>query len=199
LRCYDRLPPHHLPDGVLRVAHGRAADRRAELAGEFVVSRWKPHMSVERRFDSLNCPVPWSGCWIWIGYGTKEGYGRLGIKGKKFLAHRLSYQRFIGPIPDGLLVLHKCDEPSCVNPAHLFLGTDADNTIDKLSKGRQAKGPQHSIWSRGENHYATTLTEENVRAILADGRAQHAIASDYGVSQTNISMIKRRKTWKHVS
>src|SRR5580700_10130404 len=104
-------------------------------------------------------PVPESGCWLWEGYLT-EGYGRLDLGGQKWLAHRLSYRIFCGEIPAGMLVLHKCDVPCCVNPAHLYVGTDADNTRDKVLRGRHARGETHDHWDRGEDLPWAKLTAE---------------------------------------
>lgn len=162
------------------------------------MSRWPRNMTIEQKFDALYEPVPWSGCWLWLGYGTKEEYGRLQVGAKKYLAHRLSYQRFVGDIPPGMLVLHRCDTPSCVNPYHLFLGTDAINTLDKVAKGRHAHGKEHAAWSRGELQHMAKLNAEKVIAIRNDNRPHPVIANDYGISSSNVSFIKRRITWKHV-
>lgn len=144
-------------------------------------------------------PIPiFNGCWIWMLSIIKDGYGRMQIGPKKILAHRLSYEAFIGKIPEGMLVLHSCDVPSCINPDHLFIGTDQTNTDDKVSKGRHAHGPQHAAWSRGENQHAAKLSAEKVRLIRADDRPQSEIAKDFFVQQTVISAVKRGKTWKHV-
>ena len=87
----------------------------------------------EKIFENV---VKENGCWIWQKYTNKLGYGRFRFKSKKELAHRVAYRVFNGLIPDGLLVLHKCDNPPCVNPGHLWLGTDASNVKDSISKGR---------------------------------------------------------------
>ena len=80
-------------------------------------------------------PVPFSGCWLWTG-PSSDGYGDFRIGGKRILAHRLSYELHIGPIPDGMFVCHKCDVRCCINPAHLFAGTSGDNALDMYAKGR---------------------------------------------------------------
>lgn len=77
-----------------------------------------------------------SGCWVWIGHRAKSGYGRIQNKGKKVRSHRLSYETYVGKIPDGMNVLHRCDNPPCINPDHLFLGTHKDNMKDAQNKGR---------------------------------------------------------------
>ena len=98
------------------------------------------------RIEEKSIPVTESGCWLWVGHISKDGYGRLRVAGKKELAHRASYRAFIGEIPDTLLVCHKCDNPSCVNPNHLFIGTHQDNMNDKVAKGRQLSGQQHHFY-----------------------------------------------------
>ena len=84
-----------------------------------------------------------SGCWEFQGSRMKKGYGQISVNGVSHLAHRLAYSSFVGEIPEGLHVLHKCDNPSCCNPDHLFVGTNAENMADKISKGRQAKGSDY--------------------------------------------------------
>jgi hypothetical protein len=105
---------------------------RARLTRTGRFDKKTPH---ERMMDrTKECPK--SECIEYAGYVNKDGYGRLRAGGDKILAHRLSYEHNVGEIPEGLLVLHKCDNPSCVNPDHLFLGTDKDNHDDAIAKGR---------------------------------------------------------------
>jgi hypothetical protein len=109
------------------------------------------------------------------------------------MAHRISWILHYGPIPDGLIVLHKCDIPKCVNPDHLFLGTGQDNMDDMVSKGRSLKGEKSPMHK---------LTEEEVleiRSLYQSGEfSQGRLASMYRVNQTNIGFIIRRKSWRHI-
>lgn len=92
--------------------------------------------SLKERFESKYIPEPMSGCWLWLDKLTRDGYGQMTYKMKSMRAHRWSYSIHVGPIPNGLLVCHKCDTPACVNPKHLFVGTVKDNTEDMIKKGR---------------------------------------------------------------
>ena len=106
------------------------------------------------RFEEKYLVDTATGCWNWIGSSCVTGYGQLFFNGKLMRAHRFSYQQFVGPLLDNKYVLHKCDNPACVNPEHLFLGTQQDNMSDKCIKGRQPFG---------ENHYAWKLDMTNKR------------------------------------
>lgn len=97
------------------------------------------HQSAEERLETNSMPLPWSGCWIWMRDVVKGGYGRTWFKGQRYLAHRLSFQTYKGPIPDGLDVCHSCDTPPCINPDHLFAGTESENIQDSIRKGRLTK------------------------------------------------------------
>lgn len=137
------------------------------------------------------------GCWEWTGAVDADGYGRIrgelfGIDFKK--AHRLSWVLANEkPIPDGMVVCHSCDNPRCVNPAHLWLGTHDENMQDKIAKGRHT-----TSHARGEARPEAKLTEQQVRVILADARPYSAIAADYGVHTQTVSSIKNRHSWAHV-
>jgi HNH endonuclease len=123
------------------------------------------------------------------------GYGRVPFKRKgktkSVVAHRISWQAANGKIPDGMIICHKCDTPSCVNPGHLFIGTDADNVADMLRKGR-ARPP------RGEANGNSKLTAAKVLCIrtrASSGEAHWRIAADYGVSRALVSCVVRRDIW----
>lgn len=133
-------------------------------------------------------------CWLWTASTAIKGHGHLRIDGALVGAHRFSWELHHGPIPDGLFVCHTCDNPPCVNPAHLFLGTSADNATDMVAKGRGKS-------ARGAEHYHTTFTEETVRLIrarAAAGETNRALAAEFGVSRHGIYAIVHRKSWKHV-
>jgi len=135
-----------------------------------------------------------TGCWNWNRYRMPTGYGQIGTEGSKpEMTHRVSWKLFKGPIPDGLWVLHKCDNPACVNPDHLFLGTHTDNMKDCVKKGRFRANIMY-----GENHPKHKLTVESVLAIRKDARPQWRIAKDYGVCEDTIYKVKNRRMWGHV-
>lgn len=130
-----------------------------------------------------------SGCWEWGGTTTPKGYGVLHLTGGKKLAHRAAYEAWVGSIPAGLFVRHKCDNRSCINPDHLETGTAAQNSRDMRDRGR---------FPSGENHWWSKLSEDKAKEIreeYAKGRLQREIAADYGVSQTLISAVVRGKVW----
>lgn len=130
-----------------------------------------------------------AGCWEFRGYcAPPSGYGRVA----NGLAHRIAYADANGPIPAGMFVCHSCDNPPCVNPAHLFLGTPAENIADAVSKGRMA---------RGERSGSSRLTAENVieiRARDAAGEMSRSIAASFDISHSTVSQILHRRSWKHI-
>lgn len=135
----------------------------------------------EEAFWEMVQPEPNTGCWLWAGSTARGGYGQF-MAGRRERAHRISYELVHGPIPEGASVLHRCDMPACVNPEHLFLGTQADNMADMVRKGRAGKA----------------LTASDVVAIrqrYANGERLADIAADYGVVRTTIGAVARGETW----
>ncbi len=146
-------------------------------------------------------------CWLWIGASSSHGYGNFRAGEKQFRAHRFSWLLNRGSIPEGQFVLHQCDNPKCVNPGHLFLGTHRDNMRDKVSKGRQAKGDRNGartkpeLHPRGATHGMSVLTEEQVRSIRlerSEGVSPFFLAEKYGVTHYAIWCAVTRRTWAHV-
>ena len=144
-------------------------------------------------FLSQAMPEPNTGCSLWTG-ATTRGYGSVRRHGRALYAHRVAYELFVGPIPDGMHVLHHCDTPPCVNPEHLFLGTDADNIQDMDRKGRR-------VTRKGELHPRARLTEDDVRTIrsrVAAGETKASLSREHGVDETTVGRIVCRKNWAHV-
>lgn len=162
-------------------------------------------------------------CWEWQGARDEHGYGHVHRRPRYISAHRLSWELTTGSIPDGLFVCHRCDNPRCVNPQHLFLGSHAENVADMVAKGRSARGDRNGMRrhpdrrprgvahglhihpesiQRGSDHHHAKLNEEDVRAIrarVAGGEPQRSVARDYGVVETVVSRVVHRKSWRHVA
>lgn len=174
--------------------------------------------SHRERFMQMVSPEPNSGCWLWTGhiipsssYGQSPR-GSFGVgESKAAYAHRVSYVLHKGPIPEGMLVCHKCDTPLCVNPDHLWLGTNEENLADMNRKGRNgaSRYPEkyraigrrlaaNKTVERGEAHASSKLTDAQVLAIRADRRRNPAIAAQLGVHRSTIGQIKRGRTWRHL-
>lgn len=128
-----------------------------------------------------------NGCWVWTACRSRDGYGVMNVG----LAHRFSWKAFRGPIPKSMYVLHKCDNPSCVNPDHLFIGTQFDNMRDMKAKGREA-------YRKGEHHPRAKLTEQQAISIIHDPREHKVIAREYGIRSTHVGKIKRGVMWPHL-
>lgn len=149
----------------------------------------------ERAIDKNGASVTPVGtpCWLWTEGVSPRGYGKVWWKGKTECSSRVAWMIYKGPIPDSMLVLHKCDTPSCVNPEHLFLGNHKINAADKVAKGRAHSGDHH-----GEKSGRAKLTETQVKAIRSDPRRHGPVAHDYGVDPSTICDIRNRKLWAHI-
>lgn len=136
-------------------------------------------------------------CWIWTAFIDRDGYGMVRLFGRNYRPHRVSYLMHVGPIPTGMLTCHACDVRSCLNPQHLFLGTEQENTTDMVNKGR------HKGEKPGEAHHNAKITEEIVLAIrsrfAAGSIMQKELAKEYGIGNMQVSRIIRGKRWKHLA
>jgi hypothetical protein len=147
-------------------------------------------------FEQLHYYVKKSdnGCWIYTGGLNRKGYGSIVHNKKKYIAHRFSYEIYKQDFDSSLHVLHHCDNPICVNPDHLFQGTDLDNSIDKINKGR-------FVSCLGSKNGMSKLTEKDVMQIkkfLAQKKSCSHISKMFGVTDVTISCIKHQKTWRHI-
>lgn len=152
------------------------------------------HAPVEERF--WRYVMKTESCWEWTGGKGRFGYGAIQVGGKgspKIPAHRLSYKMHVGPIPDGLFVMHTCDNPSCVNPDHLQLGTPKDNTHDMIAKGRQ-----RVVAPVGEKNGKSKLTAELAKYIKFSLSTNAELARELNLSPNCIRGVRTGRTWKHV-
>lgn len=140
-------------------------------------------------------------CWPWLASTRPSGYGRFAIgMGRATSAHRFSFEVHRGPIPAGMFVCHHCDNPPCVNPAHLFVGTPRDNSRDAARKGRCAPQRRPEMY-RGERQHSAKLSEADVveiRRLFAGGAGVSELAQAFGVNSSAIYRVVRWKAWRHV-
>jgi hypothetical protein len=163
----------------------------------YMDSKRSGQLSPRERFDSSYIPEPNSGCWLWFGtQRSYKGYGAITINSIAVSAHRFSWELHRSKIPEGLYVCHRCDNPYCVNPDHLFIGTPKQNTQDMIRKNRRSKSSYPRAY--GERSGGSKLKTHEVLKILADNRDAREIAKDYSVTYENIMAIKTRKTWRHL-
>lgn len=172
-------------------------------------------MSGAEQVEARSIPEPNTGCWLWLGGVNRSGYGRVYVGGgslaPKKLAHRWAMEMHSGePVPAGMCVLHRCDVPSCVNPAHLWLGTQRDNVADRVAKGRNgaARGENSSprrfpgsMKRPGEQNALAKLTDaeaRQIKACLREGETPRALAGRFGVIARTIKRIATGFTWRHV-
>lgn len=158
----------------------------------------------ERFWQKVDKSAGDDGCWLWTA-GTSKGYGLFHFSAgrrneRPGKAHRISYELKYGPIADGMHVCHRCDNPPCVNPAHLFLGTAADNARDRVEKGRHRTPWTMGDAPQGVKHHSAVLNDELVRIIRAASpdETTSALARRLGVSRNAVQFARLGKTWKHV-
>jgi hypothetical protein len=161
-------------------------------------ARLEKYGSLEERLLKNSIPEPNSGCWLWLGglqhYDKQASYGGLSFQGKSIAAHRASFEVFKHPVPAGKEVCHSCDNPFCINPEHLFVGTHLENMQDRDKKKRRTA-------VKGEKNNLAKLTAEQVleiRVLLEKGIPQQKIAEQFNIVQTAVSLIKNRHNWGHI-
>jgi len=161
------------------------------------VNPFKPNKD-RRKFCSRKCLTDWNNsperfmqlvdktahCWFWKGAVHHSGYGSFNLNGQKRIAHTVAFEFFVGPIPAGKMVCHKCDVRLCVNPNHLFPGTAQDNVDDMVKKGRHRHGSK--------------LTNEQARSIRFDRRSEKVIAKQFKISKNQVGRIRRCEAWKEL-
>ena len=133
-----------------------------------------------------------NGCWEWVGYFGTGGYGMMGKDGKNVRVHRVSYEAYKGIIPKGMVVRHSCDNPACINPDHLTLGTQKDNVADRTARGRGHK-------LKGTAIGTAKLTEAQALEIKSSTLSLTELSEKYGVDKSNIWSIRSGKSWKHLN
>lgn len=173
--------------------------------GNFMLTSKYTSKDIERFWSKVSKSDNPNDCWTWQESTDKNGYGRF--KGKKYInnvlvftpipAHRMAWQIVYGDIPEGLFVCHKCDNPPCCNPNHLFLGTPADNSRDRELKGRSNHKGFSLPGEKNPRHKLTAIQVEEIRnRYAAGGITQQKLGAEYGVAQTVISRIVLFKNWK---
>lgn len=184
--------PTPIADETNARAHRVKGQHIRFIEGHFAKVAFAP--AAERFWEKADTSGGSDACWPWRGFIDHNGYGKMNAGGHKVFVHRFSYELRYGPIPDGLLVCHNCpdgDNPHCVNPTHMFLGSHADNSQDASRKGRMHPG---------ERNGSAKLKEYQVREILNLATKSLAeLAELYQVSEATISNVIRRKTWRHVT
>ena len=158
-----------------------------------ILTEVQTRQKAEAQFwDKVNLPEHRSECWNWTA-ATRNGYGNLKVSQVGLKAHRLSYALHYSVLPANLLVCHHCDNPLCVNPHHLFLGTDADNTRDKVSKGRQSRRGQNG--TRNGNAKINDEQLAEIRSRIAAGETNVSIAKDYPIGHAMVSRIRKGRSY----
>lgn len=150
--------------------------------------------NLESRIEKHSIPEPNSGCTIWTGAIATGGYGQIRFGKETWAIHRVVYFLNYGPFDRQLCVCHRCDNPSCINPSHLFLGTDADNNADMLNKGR-------GVVLRGEEHSRVLLKDSDIIEIFrlrSTGLKQSELAARFNVNVATIAGVLSRINWKHI-
>lgn len=155
-------------------------------------------LTLQQKLDANSIPEPNSGCTLWMGWDNGWGHGILYHQGRRMYAHRAAMVCAGIILKDGDCVCHRCDVPSCINPNHLFVGSQADNLRDMRGKGRAAPPPNTQV---GVNHHLAVLDEDGVRQmrrLASQGVSARRVARYFGVNWSTAKRVISRTTWKHV-
>lgn len=172
-----------------RILRWEADSEKYPLCKVFTPLLRRSYRTVEGKLSNFEKCA--GGCWLWKGNKTHDGYGRVRIKGKKRRAHILSYEYAFGAVPVGMMVCHRCGNPLCINPEHLYAGTSRDNYADMVRHGTSNR-------PCGERVAKAKLTEVQVLEIRLDPRTTRELAKVYGVGKSTIQQAKVGLTWKHL-
>ena len=187
LRTCNLCDSVHFCRGMCRKHYGRWY-----RTGTTEVYNVPANASPDERLNHYGWCITEAGCWEWAGNTLRTGYGRVSMNSKTVAAHRLAYETWVGPIPEGHVVRHKCDNPPCINPAHLETGTHLDNMKDMVDRGR-------SFNARGLDSPGAKLSREDVlwaREVFSSGIVTQQMLSDVlGVSKSCISQVVRLETY----
>jgi hypothetical protein len=150
----------------------------------------RPRIPLSEKIEKSIVRIPESGCWIWMKNINHRGYGMTCLgRGTNLSAHRVSYEEKYGKIPNGLMALHSCDVRSCVNPDHIFIGTQQDNMTDKVLKNRQANGQKHGM---------SKLKEDEAKEIKYSNERTEVLALRFNCSKVMVRQIRQGRYWKHI-
>ena len=153
--------------------------------------------NVRERFEDKVDKESDNPCWVWTGASNDQGYGRLQVGDRLAYAHRVSYQLFVGDIPEGGQINHECHNEPCVNPDHLYAGTQSENVSDAINRGSFSQ-----LNISGESHGVSKLTEKQVNEIRAlyetTDHTQYSLAEEYDVSRGTVQAIVNWETWTHL-
>lgn len=160
--------------------------------------RGQPGESLAVRMERIGWTVKQNECWEWNGAKGEAGHGQIRIDKKSRQAHRIMFEIHYGPVPEGDNVLHRCDNPPCVNPGHLFSGTQKQNMDDMWAKGRQQEYVDQPL---GSKHPNAKLLENDVlelRRLRESGSTYKSLAERFGISKSTVADIVSRKNWRHI-
>ncbi len=184
-RVAYRIAHESVPDRIVRLCELNLCcnDRHYKAKSLDLIDRFWSQVSIGS----------WKECWIWEGGTNADGYGTIRVDGKLVLTHRFSYKLQHGSIPVGLIVMHTCDTPPCINPRHLVAGTNADNKHDAMRKGRMT-----IPMVKGERHGMAKLSSQDVARIISLNEPSSVTAARFGISPGHVRRIRRRERWGHM-